>query len=174
MKRIASILLLSLFFSCNSTTEKTVTDPNYFDLGGYFAKEADRLKKENPSVTKTVFINGKAEEKTLKIADWVNELQSFSNADINKASWRGEFTAQQNDSSKTYTSNSAKIPVKSVFVKLVNNNPVSIQIILKNENTLYKSHDTLEYVPNDFYRIIKSQKIKLMEQKNYKVIGKFN
>lgn len=174
MKKTASVILISLLFGCGTTTEKVPIDNDYFDLSGYFSNEADRLTKENPSVAKTVFINGKAEEKTVKIADWVNELQSFSSSDINKASWRGEFTALQNDSTKTYTSNSAKIPVKSVFVKLVNTKPVFIQIILKNENTLYNSHDTLTYVPNDFYSIVKSQKIKLMEQKNYKVIGKFN
>ncbi|RZJ80995.1 MAG: hypothetical protein EOO47_05790 [Flavobacterium sp.] len=174
MKKNFAIFLLSLFISCTSKSENKDVVKSYFDLEGYFTKEAERLTLDKRSVKKTVVINGKAEEKEVKISDWKNELQNFISSDINKASWKGEFKALENDSSLVYTANNAKIPIKSVTVTLQNREPKSIKIISQNENTLYNSHDTLVYEAGSFYQIIKSQKIKLMEEKRYEVIGKFN
>ncbi|RYG10192.1 MAG: hypothetical protein EOO07_22590 [Chitinophagaceae bacterium] len=173
MKKICAFFLLSLFISCSSKNENKDVVKSYFDLEGYFTKEAERLSKTNPSVNKTVVVNGKAEEKQLKIGDWKTELQSFIGSDINKASWKGEFNTQESDSSLVYTANNAKIPIKSVTVTLQNRQPKSIKVISQNENTLYNSHDTLVYEADSFYQIIKSQKIKLTEEKRYQVIGKF-
>ncbi|MDQ8053817.1 MAG: hypothetical protein REI78_12360 [Pedobacter sp.] len=123
-------------------------------------------------VEKTVSINGSKEQKKLKV-DWDREFGEFIEADINKASWSGMFAFSASDTSETYISQSDKIPVKQLEIKKNGNRIRSIKLIIINDNDLYRSHDTLSYYPDTLYHIIKSQKIKLMEQKRFEVVGRF-
>src|SRR5687768_4704381 len=101
---LAGSILLFLF-GCNAETDERQKNASpYFDLKGYFEKEANRLRKAGVIVNKTVGINGAHETKTLKITDWERELSSISNADINKTSWRGAFKVARSENRVTYRS----------------------------------------------------------------------
>ncbi|RZL36844.1 MAG: hypothetical protein EOO96_06180 [Pedobacter sp.] len=158
---------------CNQREEsKANTDFLYFDVSGYFKKEAVRLKKLNPDVTKAVSVNGKIEKKTIKIKDWTKELAIFSNADINKASWKGSFKIEKSNLLERYTSDNKKIPVKNVSIGKTGNKVNRVEIVISNKNILYSSGDTLVYYPDSLYEIRKHQKIKLLAQKTYQITGK--
>ncbi|WP_449435582.1 hypothetical protein [Pedobacter steynii] len=91
-KPILLFLSFLLFISCNNSADKKQkTNLNYFDIKGYFEKEVARLTLKNPLITKTVSVNGATESKRIKITDWKKELTLFSDADINRASWKGLF-----------------------------------------------------------------------------------
>ncbi|SFG73574.1 hypothetical protein [Pedobacter insulae] len=157
---------------CSQTDQPKITVKAYFDLKGYFENEADRLDQLGLKVNKSVAINGIEEHKTIKIEDFNNELSSFIALDINKASWRGDFTVKKEKDITVYTANNEKIPVKKLEIQFRNNHVSSILIINKVDNILYRSADTLVYKPNQFYEIRKTQKIKLLKQKKYIVKGK--
>jgi len=146
----------------------------YFDLDGYFKKEARRLTKTNQSIEKTVIVNGKAESKNVKIDNWEQEFNSFIAADINKASWKSAFKVEKTNEFETYTSNSEKIPVKKLIISFSDEKVVAIKIFIVNTNDLYVSNDSLSYYPDSLYQLKKTQKIKLMDGKKYQVTGKFN
>lgn len=166
--------LLLLFFGCNNQPEqKQQRELTYFDITGYFETEVARLSKANPSISKTVAVNGGLEEKQLRIADWKKELSSFSNADINRASWKGAFTLSRQQNTQTYTSDQEKIPVKKVQVSFEKERLKSLLIVIRNSNSLYRSEDTLTYYPDSLYRVQKTQKIKLLNEKNYVITGTF-
>ncbi|MFC4210046.1 hypothetical protein ACFOWA_02555 [Pedobacter lithocola] len=170
------IVLVAAFglFSCNQREEsKANTDLLYFDINGYFKKEASRLKKTNPQITKQVFVNNATETKTQTIKDWDKELAIFSSADINKSSWRGSFTIDRTANKEHYTSASKKIPVKDVLIEKYNQEIQKVQIIISNKNILYTSGDTLTYYPDSLYQIKKHQQIKLLNAKNYQISGRF-
>lgn len=171
--RFILICLLVFSISACSYDNKEKEDPIYFDLKSYFNNEAARLTKNNQLVDKTVMINGKAEQKKLKINNWEQEFSSFIDADINKASWRGSFTLSKADHKETYTSDSKKIPVKKVEIFLMDKKVAGIKIFINNKNDLYNSSDSLVYYPDSLYEIKKTQKIKLMDGKQYIVSGKF-
>lgn len=157
----------------NPEPGKKTTDKSYFDLKGYFAAEALTLQQQNPLISKTVVLNGSQEEKKLQIADWSKELSIFIDADINKPAWKGEFTHTVTDSLESYTTKNEKIPVRKVDLHRSGSTIDEISIILHTNNSLYDSADTLVYKPGKLYQINKSQKIRLMDQKSYLILGVF-
>ena len=168
---LGSFLLLT---SCNSSpAEQQKTVPLYFDLKGYFEKEALRLQRAQPLVSKSVSINGSEETKSLKIANWKAELAAIADADINKASWRRLFTVHHKNGKVHYTTAEEKIPVKEVIVAYSQNKPVAVVVLMKASNMLYTSVDSLHYYPDSLYQINKSQHIRLLDSKDYKVTLKF-
>ena len=172
MKVILICLIVFSISACNSNN-KEKENPIYFDLKSYFSSEAVRLTKNDQVVDKTVMINGKAEQKKIKISNWEQEFSSFIDADINKASWRGSFALSKADNLETYTSDSKKIPVKKVEIFLMDKKVIGVKIFINNKNDLYTSSDSLVYYPDSLYEIKKTQKIKLMYGKQYIVRGKF-
>ncbi len=174
MRKIVFFLAVLTFCSCQQKEQTSTKLNTYFDIRGYFEKEISRLTKLNPIITKTVRINENVEQKKLSIKSWKQELQSFIDADINKASWKGSFKVEKNGNLTTYTANSDKIPVKNITVALNGSRVVSVKILVNNDNNLYISQDSLVYFPDSIYQIKKTQSIKLMNPKSYQVIGKFN
>lgn len=178
MKKIRlSGLLLWVVFLCacgpNQQQKKSV-QPVHFDVKLYFEKEIIRLNHLNPLVLKTVAKNELKEEKKIKIKNWKKELQSFIEADINKASWQKEFTTSTLNGITTYVTKNEKIPVKKLIVAQKDSKIIYIKAIVNDSNFLYTSKDTLTYHPNKFYEIKKTQKIKIFSKISYKVIGKFD
>lgn len=173
-KQLIFLIFTLTFVACNQREEsKANTDLLYFDVKGYFNREAIRLNKINPLIRKEVSINNSIERKTAKVGDWEKEFSIFTNADINKTSWKGSFKIQKSPQFESYISNNKRIPVKKVFVFKTNNELKKIEVIIYNKNILYTSGDTLIYYPDSLYQIKKHQKIKLLKAKSYIITGKF-
>lgn len=167
-----SVLAISLF-SCNQRKEAEAnTDLMYFDVKGYFQNEIIRLQKLKPTVIKAVNIDGAEEHKTVIIQDWHKELAIFSNADINKTSWKGSFTIDKKNGNEIYKSSAKKIPVKMIAVIEKNKRVKKIEIIIAYNNILYQSQDTLTYYPDSLYEIKKTQDIRFLKKKRFIIIGK--
>ncbi|NRF41372.1 hypothetical protein [Pedobacter foliorum] len=166
--------ILLFFISCSdSADKKQKNDLTYFDVKGYFEKEAARLTKTNPLINKAVNVNGEGESKSMKIADWKKELMLFSDADINRASWKGLFQLKKSEDLERYTSNNEKVPVKELLVFYKKDKVSGFKFLIKNTNSLYASVDTLTYYPDSLYQIKKMQNIKLLSEKTYTVTGTF-
>ena len=173
MRLTGLCFLIFLLHSCTPTEQNKKQKVAYFSLKNYFEKEAERLNRLNLQIHKTVGINGVNEQKLVKINNFENELNAFISSDINKASWRGAFTVKKDENLALYTTENNKVPVKKVEIRYQNKKVKSIQIFLRTTNILYHSSDTLTYFPDRLYEIKKTQKIKLLEEKRYVVIGKF-
>lgn len=174
MRKFLIIPCFLLFFSsCNMAEKKQKNNMSYFDLKGYFEKEALRLMKSNPVFAKTVMVNGNSETKQMQIADWAKELSAFSDADINRSAWIGLFRIERAKAREVYTSDNEKVPVKEVLITKRNGEVSGIRILIKTANMLYNSSDTLSYYPDSLYQINKKQEIRLLSEKNYLITGKF-
>ncbi|MBC7418861.1 MAG: hypothetical protein H7325_11995 [Pedobacter sp.] len=172
-KKLTVLLLALAVFSCGREKKVSAVSKNaYFDLKGYFEKEIERYNSRKPTVEKTVAINGKANTKKLVIKDWPRELAIFIDADINKSAWRGEFKIEKSGNETHYSTANKKIPVKEVLISDKFGKVAKIEVIIANVNLLYKSNDTLTYYPDSLYQIVKQQKIRLMDVKRYKILGK--
>jgi uncharacterized protein YcfL len=173
-KFIALCLFSLIFIGCSSNPpEKKVTSEKYFDLQGFMEKEQSKLSKLDLTIDKTVSVNGSSESKHLKIKDWKKELAAFTDADINKIAWKGLFHKKKQNNWEIFTSDDEKVPVKKLMVNLKGNKVLELKIYLQNSNALYTSVDTLSYIPDRFYQIIKIQHIKLLKTKEYKITGRF-
>ncbi|MFA4871270.1 MAG: hypothetical protein WC623_23930 [Pedobacter sp.] len=174
MRRTLLIPVILLVFSgCNPAEKSQKNDLSYFDLKGYFEKEALRLNKRNPVFTKTVMVNKSSETKKIQIRDWEKELSVFSEADINRSAWKGLFHIEKNMEQEVYTSDDKKVPVKEVLITKRGEKVQGIKILMRTNNMLYSSADTLSYYPDSLYQIKKKQEIRLLSEKNYIITGKF-
>jgi V8-like Glu-specific endopeptidase len=171
---IALFILFFILAGCKSNQqEKVVSNEKYFDLQGFMEKEQGRLARLNLIIQKTVSVNGSSETRSMKITDWKKELAAFTDADINKAAWKGLFHKKKQNDWEIFTSDNEKVPVKALMVKLAGDKVVELKIHLQNTNPLYTSVDTLSYLPDRLYQIIKVQHIKLLKTKEYRITGKF-
>lgn len=171
---ILLFFVLFLFIRCNdSANKKEKNDLTYFDVKGYFENEVLRLSKTNPFINKTVNVNGAAESKRIKISDWKKELALFSDADMNRVSWKGLFELKKSKDQELYTSDNEKVPVKELLVIYKKNEVFGLKVLIKNTNSLYTSVDTLTYYRDSLYQIKKVQNIKLLSKKSYTITGSF-
>jgi hypothetical protein len=166
-------LMLLVICSCEPAIDNSNSTAGYFDIKGYFEQETARLAKLKPTVEKTVGVNGVLERKTISIADWQHELGAFSDAEINRASWKGLFVASKTDTTQKYSSNNGKVSVREVIVSLRKGKVYKIFIVLRNKNLLYTSVDSLTYCANRFYLVKKQQNIRFLSNKSYSILGKF-
>ncbi len=85
MKSILFLLALAIT-SCSLPEQKgsDQVTKKYFDLDSLMQSQMEQLKSLTPTVNKSITIDGKEEEKTVKNVDWNNELSVFLNSDINK------------------------------------------------------------------------------------------
>lgn len=174
MKKILFGCLIVLSSSCTQDEVKNpLTGTAYFDLETYFKAEANRLTKTNPQLHKTVVVNGEIEARDVTINDWEQELESLIDASINKAAWRGAFKVQKDSATTVYSTQDDKIPVKKLLISFKDNNVSAIVAIVNNTNKLYTSTDSLIYYPDSLYQIKKTQQIRFMQPKNYRVTVKF-
>lgn len=168
-----ALLFAGFLLSCGTPEqEQRSTKLEYFDLKGYFGKEAASLSRRANTVDKTVIVNDSAERKQVKITNWDKELSAFVDADINKAAWKGAFNTSTNKAGLLYTSTNEKVPVKRLQIFKNSEAITGIVIVLENSNYLYRSSDTLRYYPDSLYEIKKSQQIKLMSPKRYQITGR--
>ncbi len=174
MKKILFGCLIVLSSSCTQNeVQNSLTAAPYFDLENYFKAEASRLTKTNPQLDKTVIVNGESESRDVTISDWKQEFESFIDADINKAAWRGAFKVQKDSATTTYSTLDEKIPVKKLVISFEGNKVSGIVAIVNNTNKLYTSTDHLTYYPDSLYQIKKIQQVRFMESKNYDVTVRF-
>ncbi len=179
MKYMVMILCLAGFssYSCqtnsNSMNDLDAEKP-YFSLNEYFDQEIKRLTQQNDSIFKIVSINGNEEEKRVHIADWNTELAAFKEADINKPSWKSSYQIVRTDSTLTYQSMEASLKTKKIEILWgVDEQIQSLTIYNELENWIYKSKETLTYVPDEKYEIIKEQAIKIVGDQRYTIKGQF-
>jgi hypothetical protein len=92
---------------------------------------------------------------------------------FNKRAWSGEFRKEETDSLEKYQSNNEKVPVKSILIYKKDRRILGLVIVVKNQNYLYTSTDTLSYFPGKQYQVRKTQQIKLMNKKEYRITGIF-
>jgi len=172
MRRYLALMLICLSACNNAEPAKSVSSSGNFDLVAYFGNEIKRLEKKSPTVIKSVWINGKRETKSIRITDWKKELSIFTDADINKRAWDGEFKKSLTDTAERYSTLNDKIPVKEIRICKIAGRITALHILIRNSNYLYTSTDTLSYYPDSVYQIKKMQQIRFMKSKSYQILGK--
>ncbi|HEY0176678.1 MAG TPA: hypothetical protein VGC08_09890 [Pedobacter sp.] len=173
-EKIVLIILLSVWLAgCKSENKAPDAIKNYFDIRGFFNSEATRLGSKNPIVLKTVSDNRTPERKKVRIADWQNELELFSESDINKASWKDSYNTKKDSNTVIYTAREAGLRTRKIRItKSPTGKTSRIQIENKAENMLYTSVENLDYYPDSLYIIDKFQKVRILGPHKYLITGK--
>jgi hypothetical protein len=162
-------LLVVFLAACKPDTKET----NFFDLKGYFTKEAARLQKQNKPVFKTVEHNGVVESKKVNIVDWNAELILFKESDINKPAWSSSYDVTSDSSITIYKAKDADLRTKELIIKRANGKVKWILVYNHVKNMLYETHEKLSYFPDSLYLIEKMQAVRILGINRYRVKGSF-
>lgn len=145
----------------------TVSEKIFFDLPSFFQKEIAQLEKSKLVLEKTSTINGKIEIQQLEEFDLTQELSIFSNADINKSTWKDQY---QVDSIKTlsqqlqaiqYTALNDNLKTKLLKIVFEKGMVAEINIQKRIDNMAVQSDQSLTYYPRKGYRILNEQSMVL-------------
>ncbi|HWD87688.1 MAG TPA: hypothetical protein VG367_06140 [Mucilaginibacter sp.] len=171
--------LLLCFVSCKRDSNAAVDTGKFFDLKGYFASEAARLKKLNPNVDKTAIYNYQAENQKVHIDNWASELSMFSESDINKPAWKLSYDVQSSNGFISYKAKDPELKTQDITIKKDGDQVKWILIINHTKSTifskkLYETTEKLSYFPDSVYHIQKKQYTRFLGIKTYNVKGKFN
>lgn len=168
------LLLLGSSYACNKPEIKeTGAELKYFDLKGYFEKEAARLTTLNPKVDKSVAHNAETESKEVQITSWKKELNLFTESDINKPAWKLSYDVQTNADSTVYQAKYPELKTRRIVITQKAGQVSTIAIVNNTHNILYNTTEKLVYAPKAYYLIEKLQKVKIMGANNYTIKGKF-
>jgi len=171
---VLTILCIFSIPSCKPDNLKEGALKEYFDIKGYFEKNIAQLKKQHNTITKTVVHNGRSESKSVEISNWDTELALFSESDINKPAWTGNYAIQDSAGTIVYTAKDPELRTRRIVISKKEKSGIK-QISIYNEvnNALYNTRETLNYFPDSAYTIEKYQKVKLLGANSYKITGKF-
>lgn len=172
-KFLVSVILLPAMLASCKPDDSGVAGKKFFDLKGYFEKDAARLKKTGPLINKTVVYNSVPETKKVRISDWSAELDLFTESDINKPAWRESYTITSTPDFLIYKATDPALRTREIMIKRADNKIKWILIFNHNKNILYETVEKLTYYPDSLYLIQKKQHVKLIGTNTYRIQGIF-
>jgi hypothetical protein len=141
----------------------------FFDLKGYFEREAGRLSAEGKPVVKEVIRNGSTERKTVRI-DWYSELALFRESDINKAAWRDSYRTEEKSGTITYTATDEDLRTRKITLEKGPDGKLKhVRIRNRTSNFLYTTSEVLDYYPGSGYRMEKNQQVRIIGTSHYTI-----
>ncbi|HWV73447.1 MAG TPA: hypothetical protein VN040_17120 [Pseudosphingobacterium sp.] len=163
-----------LIFGCNPEPEGKlqVNEKPYFDIAGYFSKEAERLQTKESLIKKVVSKNDEQEERQIQLESWKNEFELFISSDINKPDWLTSYAIDSSTQKTSYLTKDPKLRTKGIQIyRDIKGHIKKIAIENSDKNWLYHSSEKLIYYTDSLYRIEKIQSIRLIGTNKYSVEG---
>lgn len=172
-KQIILISGFGLMAVCLSACKPEIQKTNFFDISGYFTKEAARLKAANKPILKTVEHNKVSETRKISIHDWDAELSLFKNSDINKPAWSNSYSVSGDGGITIYKAKDRDLKTHEIMIKQENGKVKWIVIYSSTQNLLYKTLERLEYFPDSLYLIERKQSVRVLGTNFYRIKGQF-
>ncbi|PRY52290.1 hypothetical protein B0I27_10649 [Arcticibacter pallidicorallinus] len=171
-RQVFTTFILLYATSCTGDKKAPDNQNTFFDIGGFFTTEAERLNRKDQGVLKQVDHNGKIEEQEVKITDWKKELDLFISSDINKPSWKNSYAVKKEKNVTSYTALDTSLKVRKISIERSGRKISAIEINSRVNNEIYTSSETLKYYPDSLYSIKKEQDVRGLGNNTYKINGK--
>ncbi len=171
---------LITLFSCgeNSSPENARKGEQlFFDLRGYFDKEAQRLKGR--TVKKAASIDGRREEQIQDSLDFARELKIFSENDINRPAWSDSYQIDSTFNGQgelvqiSYTANSEKLKTRKIQIDFADQAVSKIYIESGTSSAVADTKQKLVYDPSGGYSIERFQQVALTDGNTFLVEVEF-
>ncbi len=182
IQNLACLGFTFILFALASCSENPVNvkpgEQRYFDLKGYFDGEVKRLTGL-PKVKKIATVDGQREERIIDSLDFEEELQIFSNADINRAAWSDKyaidsvFNDQRQLTQLNYTSNDKDLRTQKISIDFSENAVSKIFIENSSSSAVADTKQLLTYEPGVGYTIESHQKVSLTDDNTFLVEVQF-
>ena len=174
-KKLLAVIVCGLYFmlilpACKPAIKQNA-HPQYFDVKGFFDKEAKRLSSVKKPVLKTVYHNGTTESKKLNIDNWDTEFGLFSGSDINRPAWVDSYSVINEGNILIYKAKTPELTTREILIKQVNGKVEYMLIYNHTKNLLYTNDEELTYFPDSLYQINKIQSVRLLGTNKYQIKG---
>lgn len=172
------LVLFLAVASCGEGVDKVPEKLPYFDLKGFIEIQVKNLDSSNVTLISRVQGKEVRKEATLSTADWIEEFDTFIQADINKQSLFLAYDTQVKNNVLTHSLfPESKGKLKEMKVTYIDDQVVSISLKMSEENLFYKSNTFADLYMNnatqkvDHYSIETTQKIWFLDANNIKIMG---
>jgi len=176
-RTIPFLFFIIILLGCQVESVK-VTQPPFFDLNDFFEKELTTFSNLK-QINKTVILNGKKEEKTLKEFNLKKDLEIFTDSNINKVAWLDKYKvdslSNENGLVKkiTYQAIDDKVKTRKMVIEYSNGEVKRISINNASSNQVASLNQNLNYIPKEGYSIQSSQNVSLSESQELSVEVEF-
>jgi len=171
------VIILFIFFSCN-TAHKDEPVKSFYDLKSYFENEASILQKEKATINKMVSKSNENYIDSFATVNWVKEFEPFITSDINRKELQEKYRADSLHEGGilkvSYTSIDENTEIKKIEIAFAKNQPVYFLIHKAKNNWIFKSHQTLFYLPKKEYRLSGTQKILFKDVLYFNITGQIS
>ncbi|MBK0403666.1 hypothetical protein I5M27_11765 [Adhaeribacter sp. BT258] len=138
------IPFLGLAGCSDSAPVKPVSEAAYFDVPGFMQQQLVLLKKQQPALQKTVWVNHeKPETQQLQNINWEKELQHFLEIDLNKKALQGGYEVSEHNTAagkRTVYTRKADVntPIKTLEIFTDKANAVKeLRAVSEEKNALF-------------------------------------
>jgi len=181
-----ALVAAGLLAGCGDAAPATspVRRPLYFDVKGLLNQQIAQLDGRHAAVTKRVSLRGSAPE-TVQVpaVKWVDELQVFFQADINKAALRGAYALDSvvlpgGAIRRTYTCRPGQPNAPVARLSVVQQGPVpqAMEATIRQHNVLFSTDKQLRLqLANGLlqtYEVVGTQKLVLFDTLHYAAAGR--
>lgn len=180
MRYIFLFIGILLCMACHQDTPPASTPKEaiFFDLPAFFHQEIDLLQKDVIGLQKTATINGQKETKQISEFDLKQELSSFINADINKATWKDQYQVDsiwqaQQLQSIHYKALNKKLKTQKVLITFEEGEVAAIEIEKGIDNMAVRADQVLTYFSRQGYKVNKEQSLVLSDPQKIEMEVKF-
>jgi hypothetical protein len=174
------LMVVGVFSICQiscSAPESNGKESTYYQWE-VFLNGAIKELNENPKmVHKTIFLDGKKEEKVFRTMNWEKEWAVFLESDLNKPAYRLSYDNLSEDRLIWYSAKiGEKVPIKTFKMHLdAIGQPLQVEIMISQSNYLYETSKMLNMNIIDghveTYSIDGYQKIRFLSPTTYKLMG---
>lgn len=171
---LLAVLFISALSACKPAIKETGSSLKYFDLKGYFEREAARLDKLNKPVLKSVKHNGVTETKEVHISNWSTELSLFEGSEINRPAWKDSYSILADSALLIYKALYPELKTREILIKLAGGKVKYIMIINDSKNVLFHTQEKLSYFPDSLYLIQKAETVRFLGVNKYDFKGLFH
>ncbi|KYG84494.1 hypothetical protein AWW67_05125 [Roseivirga seohaensis] len=158
LKNLVFLLSLMLFGCTVGQKSEPIRTGTYFDLVELLDEQIAQFEVEKPVLTKELNVSGETDRVTIQLdsaKQWKEELGLFYQADINKLGLETSYTTEElstgvNTKKVIDSAKNERPAVRSIEYNYTDNQLVSIRIIIRDKNPIYKFEKELNlYFQNE-------------------------
>ncbi len=151
----------------------------YFDLPAFMSDEILNLNSEEQWVRKKVTKDGHTQVIERGNINWEEELDGFTECDLNRPAWRGAFKIDTISLERvyviTYKAINKEIPVKNVVITVGKETKQCLQVTVdrSTKNCLYTSDQKLLFTTGEGYMVKGKLSVTFLFDSEYSIESEF-
>lgn len=165
-KLVSIIAVVSLMLSACTPGVKTQERPAFFDLNAYITGEQERLAGTYPLLVRASYFNETRASDSIQAPDYKQDLDIFARSDINRPSWRDQYSIDSIRSTKgdtlltiRYQAQEPDLKTRLLEIDFERGEVSRVHVYNETDNWIAGTRQKLTYWPDKGYLVEARQRI---------------